>query len=122
MKHVKRKWCHIQVASAEELAIRLTESRWDCSTAFVVVHNPKYAWLNDSASDEAVQEYSVVKHISGSRWLYLESITFGCHDYQGALTLILTTLNGQDDFNVRRRSLQISIEPQRHHWDWCLRI
>ena len=109
MKHVRRKWHPLCVASAEDMAIRLTENRWNCNTAFHVAQNPTYAWINDSDSNDAVQEYSIVKRLSGSRWLYLDSVTFGWHDYPGALALILATLNGQHDYSRGRRILQLSI-------------
>ena len=56
MFHNKRVWCVSPVASAEELARKLTETTWCCCTAFAL---GDYLWLNDSTSPDGAQEFAI---------------------------------------------------------------
>ncbi|TWT61668.1 hypothetical protein [Rubinisphaera italica] len=100
MLHSDRVWCVAEIASAEELARKLTEVTWCCCTAFTVAGHPRYVWLNDSTSPDGAQEFAVCCFgQTKAEFRQLESITFGWSDYDKALQFILATLNGEDDNN-----------------------
>ncbi|MCA9086603.1 MAG: hypothetical protein KDA81_21245 [Planctomycetaceae bacterium] len=100
MLHNNRSWCVAEVASAEELAEKLTKSTWCCCQAFRIVGHPKYLWLNDSTSEDGAQEFAVLcQNIDTGEQLQIESVTFGWCDHDRALQYIQDTLNGQDDHN-----------------------
>ena len=116
MLHANRAWCVSEVASAEELARKLTEMTWCCCTAFSVTGHPQYVWLNDSTSPDGAQEYGVCRIGTDDRdFRQLESITFGWCDYQQALKLILATLNGEDDNNDWARNVSATIQTAAEH-------
>ena len=74
MLHRHRVWCVTPVASAEELAEKLTGTTWTPCTAFEI---GGYLWLNDAASPDGGQEFAVVKRTGPTgRPLQVESITF----------------------------------------------
>ncbi len=56
MFHERRVWSVSPVASAEELAKKLTEMIWCCCNAFEL---GGYLWLNDSTCPDGAQEYAV---------------------------------------------------------------
>lgn len=112
MLHENRVWCVSEVATAEELARKLTETTWCCCTGFRI---GDYIWLNDSTSPDGAQEFAVVKDLSSTRYVQLESITFGWCDYERSLQLILATLNGQDDRNSWRKPVYPLLESEQEH-------
>ena len=116
MLHSKRVWCVSEVASAEELARKLTETTWCCCTAFSVASHPRYVWLNDSTSPDGAQEYAVCRvGMDNSDVRQLESITFGWCDYEQALKHILATLNGEDDNNEWAHPASAMIQTAEEH-------
>ncbi len=99
MLHSNRRWCVAQVATAEELACKLTEHVWCGCTAFQI---GEYLWLNDSTSPDGAQEYAVLHFVSSTgQYFQIESITFGWCDVDQALRYIQRTLQGDDDQLVR---------------------
>jgi hypothetical protein len=78
---------------AEELAHKLTQQTWTLCTAFLLY---EYVFLNDSFSEDAAQEYAVVK--LGCGWpRIVESITFSWCKETRALELIRRVLLGEFD-------------------------
>lgn len=115
MLHSNRRWCVgsvESVESVEEFARKLTETTWCCCTGF---RNGNYIWLNDSTSPDGAQEFAVVKILDSTRFVQLESITFGWCDYERSLQLILATLNGQDDRNSWRKPVYPMLESELEH-------
>jgi hypothetical protein len=95
MMHTTRVWSVDPVASAEELARKLTESTWCCCTGFSL---GGYVWLNDATSPDGAQEYAIIKLCAGEvRPQQIESITFSWCNYERALELIQRTLQGDYD-------------------------
>ncbi len=98
MMHTNRVWCVHEVESAEELARKLTSSTWVlCNGAFVRGY-PGYVFLNDSTSEDALQEYAIVKGgLDATSHRQVESITFSWCSYDQALLHIQRALAGEDD-------------------------
>jgi hypothetical protein len=113
MFHSRRLWCVNSVASAEELARKLTETTWCCCTAFEL---GGYLWLNDSTSPDGAQEFAIVKKLGPSgKPVQLESITFGWCDQVKAQAYILLTLAGKDDQNDFRREVEPVLQSPAEH-------
>ena len=113
MFHDSRVWCVHPVASAEELAKKLTEMTWCCCTAFELVG---YLWLNDSTSPDGAQEYAVLKQDGGNgKPVQIESITFGWCDEVKALAYIRDTLAGNDDRSSFCREVDPISQPPSEH-------
>ena len=113
MFHHRRVWCVSPVASAEELAKKLTEMTWCCCTAFEL---GDYLWLNDSTSPDGAQEFAVLKKDGGNgKPVQIESITFGWCDEATALEYIRTTLAGKDDNNTFRREVDPVLQSPAEH-------
>ena len=73
----------------------LTESTWCCCAAFEL---GGYLFLNDSTSEDGIQEYAVLKRDGGNgKPIQVESITFGWCDAAKALEYIQETLAGKFD-------------------------
>lgn len=113
MFHADRVWCVGPVASAEELACKLTETTWCCCTGFEL---GGYLWLNDSTSPDGAQEYAVIKKPgSTGKPVQVESITFGWCDKVQALAYILLTLAGKDDHNSFCRVVEPVLQTPAEH-------
>lgn len=75
MLHSDRVWCVGPVASAEELARKLTTTRWCCCQGLEL---EGYQFLNYATSADGAQEYAVLKRDGrNGRPVQIESITFG---------------------------------------------
>jgi hypothetical protein len=74
MMHNTRIWCIRPVATAEELAEKLTQSTWCCCTGFEL---GGYVWLNDAMCEDGAQEYAVVRKPTDAdpNYRQVESIT-----------------------------------------------
>lgn len=113
MLHDKRVWCVSSIASAEELARKLTEMTWCGCTAFAI---SDYLWLNDATSPDGAQEYAVVKRDGGNgKPVQIESITFSWCDEAQALDYIRRTLAGKDDGNSFRRQVDPVLQTPEEH-------
>ena len=113
MMHTNRVWCVTPVASAEELANKLTETTWCCCTAFQI---GDYVWLNDATCPDGAQEYATVKlnGPNGRPW-QVESITFSWCNRQSALRHIERTLRGEDDDNEFATEVSPHLETPAEH-------
>jgi hypothetical protein len=74
MMHKNRVWCIAPVATAEELAEKLTQHTWCCCTGFDL---DGYLWLNDATCEDGAQEYAVVRKPTADdpHYSQVESIT-----------------------------------------------
>lgn len=79
--HAKRRWSLCPVATAEELAEKLTANTWTLCTGW---EHAGLWYLNDSTSEDGAQEYAVIYH--GHQ---IESVTFGWCTESEALRHIL---------------------------------
>lgn len=108
MLHPKRLFQVAQVASAEELATKLTEMTWVLCQAFEL---EGLLFANDSASEDGAQEYAVFR---GEE--QVESVTFGWCNEARALELIGEIQAGANEhlghFNLR-------LEREGHHCQLC---
>lgn len=91
--HEKQLFFIAPVATANELAEKVTQMTWTLCTAFSL---GDYPFLNDSTSEDGAQEYSVVKR-QGDTFCQIESVTFGWMTLEGALKFIEETLAGTSD-------------------------
>ena len=113
MFHHDRTWCVTSVASAEELAQKLTSIVWTCCTAFEL---GGYLWLNDSTSPDGVAEFAVLKRLTpDGPMLQVESITFGWCDYDTSLAYIQQAMRGEFDGSKFVHEVQPRLQtPQEH--------
>ena len=95
MLHRRRRWSVEVVASAEELAEKLTSRSWCLCAGFEL---KGYWFLNDAISEDAAQEYAVVKQQGpgGDPW-QVESITMSWCTYDEALGYIERAVAGAFD-------------------------
>ena len=72
--HNNRVWCVALVATAEELAEKLTKGTWCCCSGFEL---DGYLWLNDATFEDGAQEYAVVRKPTDAdpQYRQVESIT-----------------------------------------------
>ena len=113
MMHSNRVWSVTPVASADELARKLTETTWTCCTAFAI---GEYLWLNDATCPDGAQEYAVVKRTGpDGRLLQIESITFSWCDHNKALALIEQTLRGEHDDSDFAHEVSLDLESPDEH-------
>ena len=94
MMHKRRTFCVSPVATAEDLAEKLTNYTWTLCTG---IRLGGYLFLNDSTCEDGAQEYAVIKETEGGQLLQVESITFGWCDRDSALAYIRRTLAGEFD-------------------------
>ena len=111
--HNKRVWCVANATDAETLARDLKRT-WTLCTGFRL---GGYLFLNDSTSEDAVQEYAVVRERDG---VQVESITFGWCSPEKALTYVQEAVAGKYDDTemgeINRRQIQ---SPEKHHCGFC---
>ena len=55
----RRRWGVGPIASAEELARKLTESTWTLCTGFYVVGHDEYLFVNDSTHEDGAGEWAL---------------------------------------------------------------
>ena len=116
MLHADRIWVLAEVTSAEELAINLTENTWCLCQAFTVKEHPRYVWLNDSISEDATQEWAVIRlGLANGDKTQIESITFSWCDRSKAKDFINETLTGKDDNNQFARQVKATIQSSEEH-------
>ena len=113
MLHHDRVWCVSPVATAEELARKLTETTWCGCTAFSL---GDYLWLNDSTSPDALQEFAILKRDGGlAKPVQIESITFSWCDETRALEYIRDTLAGRFDHSDFRHEIRPVLQTPEQH-------
>lgn len=81
-----------EIATAEELAKKLTETVWTLCTGF---RHAGYLYLNDSSSEDGAAEYAIYK--DGDPTGQIESITFGWCSEAEALKYIQEITAGKYD-------------------------
>lgn len=95
MLHRNRVWSVAPVASAEELAEKLTEHTWTCCQAFEL---PGYIFASDATCGDGAQEYAVLRRVKhASEFVQIESITFSWCTFEKALALIRRIIAGEFD-------------------------
>jgi len=117
MMHNRRRWAIGTVASAEELAEKLTQHTWTLCTGFVVATNPQYLYLNDATSEDGANEYAVVSGgRDGPHW-QIESITFSWCSQEEALGHVRRTLAGEYDATSFAHEVDLDgkLEDPRQH-------
>jgi|SRR3989344_1530496 len=113
MLHKMRHWSITSVASAEELATKLTKHRFALCTGFSL---EGYLFLNDSTSEDGAQEYAVVKPLPEGGHAQVKSITFGWRTRYQVLEMIRKALAGEYDTELTFASfVELKSEPGR----WC---
>ncbi len=93
MMHAKRIWTLAPVASAEELAAKLTGFGWCLCSGFFVDGHEDLLFLNDSTSEDGAQEYAAVRR-EAEGCFQVESVTFGWMTRERALDVIRALLAG----------------------------
>jgi len=112
MLHERRTWGWSSVATAEELAEKLTQHTWTGCSAFEL---GGYYFLNDATCADGAQEYAVVKSLPDGRFEQIESITFSWCSQERALDLIQKVLAGDFDQADYRRSVTPRLESSQEH-------
>jgi len=100
------------VASAEDLAEKLTEHTWTGCSAFEL---GGYLFLNDATCADGAQEYAVVKPLPDGGFEQIESITFSWCNQDRALELIRKVLAGDFDQADYRRLVTPRLETSEKH-------
>lgn len=65
----QRRWMVTDVATPEELAAQLAHGNWTLCTGF---RCNGFVWINDSFTEDSIQEYGVVRECDG---VQIESVT-----------------------------------------------
>jgi len=112
MLHANRRFCVTSEDDAKELAHKLTARTWTLCTGF---RHARYLLLNDSFSPDGAQEFAAFKiPESGSRFVQIESITFGWMHEREALALIRELVRGSCD-NVMHMEHELTLESPEQH-------
>ena len=120
MLHDKRLWCVSEVETAEELARQLTEQTWVLCNGATVAGYPDVLFVNDSTSEDAVQEYAVLQRVDEDTYRQLESITMGWCSFERALKHINAALSGKYDESEHYGTWTLRIEtPDEHRRQYC---
>lgn len=112
MLHTKRIWRVKDVASEEELAENLIEKTWTLCRGFRFCG---YLFLNDSTSEDAIQEYGIVKEESLKQ---VETITVSWCSFESCLKRIEMICSGKYDLPwnpygyIQKRQIQTPEEHQ----------
>lgn len=104
----KRRWCVAPVATAEELAEKLTKHTWTLCTGFFVPTQPRYLFLNDATHEDGAGEYGVISGGLEGPHVQIESITFSWCSIEEALDHIRKTLAGDYDASGFAHSLDLA--------------
>ena len=118
----RRRWCVSQVATAEELAEKLTQRTWTLCTGFFVATHPRYLFLNDATHEDGAAEFGVVTGGMDGPHVQIESITFSWCTIEQALDHIRKTLAGEYDVSSFAHGIDLAGRldpPDRHHCHLC---
>lgn len=114
--HDRRRWGVGPVASAEELARKLTGSTWTLCTGFYVEGHPEYLFLNDATSEDGGAEFAVLKGgLGATEHVQVESITFSWCTEQEALAFIRSALAGEMDTSDFAHPVRPRLQPIAEH-------
>jgi hypothetical protein len=103
------------VATAEDLAHKLTERTWTLCSGFSVEGHPEYLFLNDATHEDGAAEYSIVRRIGSAEYVQIESITFSWCSWQEALRYVQQALAGDMDGNDFARPVTVHLEAPEQH-------
>lgn len=120
--HKRRRWCVSAVATAEELAEKLTQHTWTLCTGFFVQSHPRYLFLNDATHEDGAGEFGAVVGGMDGPYVQIESITFSWCSIEEALDYIRKTLAGEYDVSSFAHALDLAgrLEPpDRHRCHLC---
>src|SRR5437016_3950890 len=118
----RRRWCVGPIATAEELAEKLTQRTWTLCTGFYVQAHPQYLFLNDATCEDGAGEYGVVAGGLSGPHVQIESITFSWCTIEQALDYIRKTLAGEFDASSFAHGLDLAGRldpPERHACPFC---
>ena len=111
MMHFNREWSVREIATADELAEKLSSLTWCCCQAFAIGN---YLWLNDATSPDGAQEYAVLKH-EGDRLIQIESVAMSWMNREEILDCIRETLAGKDDNHDFRQEVTATLQTPVEH-------
>lgn len=119
--HSKRVWCATQTESLDEITRRLKDHSWTLCTGFEI---GGYLFLNDSTSEDAIQEYAVVKKPTASEDAYIqvESLTVSWCSPEKLCELIQQAINGKFDNIVFFGHVTPRIETAVEHRARCCQL
>ena len=106
--HKRRRWCVSAVATAEELAEKLTQHTWTLCTGFFVQTHPRYLFLNDATHEDGAGEFGAVAGGMEGPHVQIESITFSWCTVEQALDHIRKTLAGEYDASSFAHALDLA--------------
>ena len=111
--HKRRLWCVTPIATAEELAEKLVQHTWTLCTGFEL---QGYWFLNDATSEDAAQEYAVIK-VKGphGKPLQVESIIMSWCLTNEALDYIRKTIAGEYDDADYAATVEPKVESAEEH-------
>jgi hypothetical protein len=117
MLHRNRVWSVAPVATADDLAEKLTEHTWTCCQAFEL---QGYIFASDATCGDGAQEYAVLRRVvEPGEFVQVESITFSWCSLEKALALIKRITTGEFDAStygqVSARRFQTPAEHGRCH-------
>lgn len=117
MNHKDRRWCVAKVKSAERLAQFLRLRTWTLCTGFALEN---YLFLNDSLSEDAVQEYAIIKRPPRlAREPFRHLLSFEWLDYQTVLAYIELALHGELDDGGKIVNLVLQTAVQHRFCQHC---
>lgn len=108
MIHEKRKYVVVDVASAEELAKKLTEMTWCLCNGF---RFDGLLFLNDAFSEDGAQEYAVIRE---KDMVQVESVTFSWINDQTKAQRIIERLVKDEQGEVLCRAAPTIQTSQEH--------
>ena len=108
MMHQRRRWCVSSVATAEELAEKLTQRTWTLCTGFSVQGYARYLFLNDATHEDNAAEFGVVTGGMDGPHIQIESITFSWCTVPEALDHIRKSLAGTYDASSFAHGLDLA--------------
>ena len=120
--HKRRRWCVSAVATAEELAEKLTQHTWTLCTGFFVQRHSRYLFLNDATHEDGAGKFGAVVGGMDGPHVQIESITFSWCTVEQALDHIRKTLAGDYDASSFAHALDLAgrLEPpDRHRCHLC---
>ena len=116
MMHKRRRWGVGPVASAEELARKLTDSTWTLCTGFYVQGHEETLFLNDATHEDGAGEWAICRGgIGSAMYTQLESITFSWCDYSKALNFVRQAITGQMDNSEFATPMTLAVETLDNH-------
>lgn len=116
MMHRIRRFGVGPVASADELARKLTQSTWTLCTGFYVLGHEEILFLNDSTHEDGAGEWAVCRGRIGSPdFTQLESITFSWCTVDAALAYVNQAITGQMDHSEFATPVTLTVQSLEQH-------